>query len=131
MGDLIFISDVIYGLKMDMGQTILVGTRTEVTNLATGQIAKTEDTFAIANAIYLPVNLRGQFLKSVGIHREAFLESGNREILIDKSDIPAGKTIPNQKGFIEINGSRGDVVSVDDYQHAMIVTVKHITGMPV
>lgn len=130
MGDLNFISDVIYGLKMDMGQTVLVGTRNETSNLETGQVVSVEDTFVIPNAIYLPVNLRGQFLKSIGIHREGYVESGNREILIDITDIPPDKTIPNRKGFVEIRGNRGDVVSIDDYQHALIVTVKQITGVP-
>lgn len=128
MGDLSFISDVIYGLKMDMGQAIVVGTRDVTRDLATGQRTRNESTFVIPNAIYLPLNLRIQFLKTVGIHRTAILESGNREILIDKADV--SQPIPTSNGFVEINGQRGDVVAVEDYQHALIVVVKHITGMP-
>lgn len=129
MGNLDFISDVIYGLKMDMGQVITVGVRSSTSNLATGNTTFTEDTFTIPNAIYLPLNLRAQFLRSIGIHKEGYLESGNREILIDADDIPAGKSLLNQKGFVVINNKKADIVSVDDFQHAFIVTIKQVTGL--
>jgi len=130
MGNLNFIKDVIYGLKRDMGQTIYAGINTVTTNVATGARTNVQTRLAIPNAIWLPLNLRRQFLQQVGIHKVAALEAGNREVLIDKKDIPSSLTLKNQTGYLEINGKKTDIVAIEDYTHALIVVVKQIDGMP-
>ncbi len=131
MGDLNFISDVIYGLKIDMGQMIIVGQRsTAPFNIVTGVRPDSVTTFMIPQGIYLPINRRQQFLQTAGIHKTNHLEQGQREVLIDKADIPSGSEIKLEGGFIEINGQRGDIVRIEDYDNALIVVIKEIKGMP-
>lgn len=130
MGNLDFISDVIYGLKMDMGQLIYAGKNSIDRDVITGERTNTQDRFAIPNAIYLPLNLRRQFLQQVGIHKVMPLEAGNREVLIDKVDIPATKTLATTEGFLEIKGKQTPIIAIEDYEHAYIVVVKQISGMP-
>ncbi len=130
MGSLNFISDVIYGLKMDMGQLIYAGINNVSKDLVTGDRTNTQTRVAIPNAIWLPLNLRKQFLQSIGIHKTTPLEAGTREVLIDRTDIPTNLTLKNQTGYLEIKGIKTDIIAIEDYEHAYIVIVKQITGMP-
>ena len=131
MSNLLFIADVIYGLKIEYGELISVGTHNFTQDQRTGIKTDTpSNLFTISMAIPLPENLREAFLKTVGIKKEGRLQSGQREFLIDKSDIPTGMSIIEHRSFIDFAGKRSDVQKVDDYLYAMIVVVEGITGMP-
>lgn len=127
MSNLTFISDVIYGLKVEYGEPIVVGTHVFTINQQTGQKTDTPITFVISMAIPLPENLREAFLKTVGIKKEGILEAGQTQFLIDKADIPIGTKIIKNLGFIDFAGKRGDIQKIDDYRYAAIITVQGLT----
>lgn len=137
MSNLIFIKETVYALKIEYGEAISINRRSVTQDQRTGQKVTTVDSFNIQMAIPLPENLREAFLKTVGIKKEGRLAKGEREFLIDKSDIPSGKVIDRQC-FIKFTGpliaqnadQAADVTAIDDYLYAMIVTVVGITGMP-
>lgn len=123
MSDKDFIKDVIYGLKIEYGEPVTFRKETNVVNLDTGNKTTTVDQFIINKAIPLPINLRASFLKTIGISKLSYLEPGQREILIDKSDIPATKEIKLHNRVI-INGATEEIVKFDDYDFAMIAVTK-------
>jgi hypothetical protein len=123
MSDLDFIKDVIYGLKQEYGQQATIRHETRTVNPDTGASTSTNVDFGIPLAIPLPLNLRAAFMKTVGISRMAYLEPGQREVLIDKDDIPADKTIALHDKILF--GARvEEITKVDDYEYAMILVAQ-------
>lgn len=141
MNELVFIRDTIYDLKMDYGSLLTVTRRSVVNNVETGVGVVTDFSFDILQAIALPTDRRQAFLRSIGIHKEGYLQKGEREFLIDKDDMLAGRTVEindivtfyggetDTPGYSS-TGTRGDVTGVEDYLYAYVVTVKEIKGMP-
>lgn len=125
-----FISENIYHLKREYGISIVVGHQTTVSNLQTGVKTITKDEFTIQLAIALPFNYRQMFAKLEQNRKQGYIQSGDRQILIDIIDIPAGKTI-EENYYILRNGKRSDITKVERYDEALILTVKNIAGMPV
>lgn len=126
MSNLQFIADVIYGLKVEYGEPIVVGSHVFTIEQQTGQKTDNPITFPICMAIPLPENLREAFLKSVGIKKEGMLEAGQRQFLIDKADIPIGMSIV-KGGYIQFAGKTADIQKVDDYLHAVTLIVQGLT----
>lgn len=126
--NLIFISETIYGLKIEYGEEITVGTHNWTTDQATGIKTDAPTSFAISMAIPLPEILRESFFLKLGIQKAGRLQKGQREFLIDKSDLQT--PIIENKSFIDYNGKRADVQTVDDYIYAMIVTTQAPSGNP-
>jgi hypothetical protein len=60
-------------------------------------------------------------MKTAGISRMAYLEPGQREVLIDKDDVPAPIEIHDR---IVFKDKEEEVIRVDDYEYAMILVVK-------
>lgn len=110
MNDKAFISDVIYGLKLEYGEEITVTKSNKSVNLDTGVVSSTSTTFKIQNGILLPVNLRAFFAKSVGIHKMVYLEQGEREILIDNSDIPSNQILEIHDRITPTSTSRAEEI---------------------
>lgn len=128
MSDLDFIADVIYGLKNEYGLPMTFGRKTSSVNLQTGVKVDTIDSFPIALAIPLAENIREQFVKSISGRREAFLQTGQRQILVDTSDIPVGKSI-DPEGFVDYDGGRAEINKVENYKYGLIVTVTQVSGV--
>lgn len=82
-----FTSDVIYHLKHEYGERIIVKRDTVSTNYTTGAKTSDSEIFIIQNAILLPLDKRFQFLRSLGVQKLGYLEPGEREFLIDKDDL--------------------------------------------
>lgn len=92
MNDKIFIRDVIYGLKHEYGEPIKIRRYSQSTNLDTGAVSREIITeVSIDKAVLLPFNIRATFAKTVGVSSLAYLEPGQREILIDNDDLGSHK----------------------------------------
>jgi hypothetical protein len=124
MSNLTFIADVIYGLKVEYGETVVIGTHHYTIDQSTGQKTDAPTSFTINMAIPMPENLRESFLRSIGLKREGYLAAGERQFLVDKSDIPVGSSIVKNNGFVTFAGKTGDIQKVEDYLYAVIVTVQ-------
>lgn len=131
MSDLDFIADVIYDLKHEYGETIIVGSKTTNFDAKTGNQNATITEFTIKRAIPLPWNVRQFFARFREGRKEGFLNVGERQILIDIADIPKGATVPTINGYIKYNGTYSDIVSVESYEYAIILAVKSVAGMPI
>jgi hypothetical protein len=124
MSDLIFIKDVIYGLKQEYGELLEIRKENRFINTDTGASTTNYEKFDIPLAVPLPLNLRAAFMKTVGINRMAYLEPGQREILIDKDDIPIGMLIEIHDRAVFTSGRIAEIVKIDDYEFAMILIIK-------
>lgn len=93
MNDRVFIKDVLYGLKLEYGERLVITKPVNTIDLDTGGVTSTSTQFVIQNGILMPTNLRALFAKLIGINRFVYLEQGEREILIDNSDIPTGQIL--------------------------------------
>lgn len=129
--DLGFIAENIYVLKQEYGISIIVGSKSTVSNLSTGVKTTTKQEFPIKWAICLPYNYRQFFARQHQNRKEGYLETGDRQILIDISDVPAGKNLPEINGYIIVNGVYSDITKIEKYDAAYIVFVKNIPGMPI
>jgi hypothetical protein len=123
MSDLEFIKDVIYGLKQEYGEPATVRRESRTVNPDTGAVTKTNVDFGISLAIPLPLNLRAAFMKTVGISRMGYLEPGQREVLIDKDDIPTGNKIEPHDRII-FKERIEEIIKTDDYEFAMILVAQ-------
>ncbi len=123
MNDLEFIKDVIYGLKQEYGQLAEIRKETRVVNPDTGVVTPTYESISIPLVIPLPINLRAAFMKTVGISRMGYLEPGQREVLIDKDDMPAGKIIEIHDRIL-FGTKEEEIIKTDDYEYAMILVTK-------
>lgn len=121
-----FISDIIYGLKVDMGEQISVTQSTSaVVNYQTGEKAITTSSFTIQMAIVLPKNQAVQFLRSVGIQVSGTVKSDEQVILLDKTDVPT----PIQIGdVISVQSKSRTVLRIEDYPGAMILVIKELNA---
>lgn len=121
-----FISDIIYGLKVDMGEQISVTQSTSaVINYQTGAKAVTTSSFTIQMAIVLPKNQAVQFLRSVGIQVSGTVKSDEQVILLDKTDVPT----PIQIGdVISVQSKSRTVLRIEDYPGAMILVIKELNA---
>lgn len=127
MNDLVFISDVIYGLKQEYGVLGTIVRQTESVNLSTG-VKSFNDVFRvpIPRIIFLPTSWRKLMAQKGKGGIQSF---GTQEILIDKKDIPS--TVDIEEGdFINAKGMRIDIGHVDNYEYAFVVTAKTLEGMP-
>lgn len=127
MNDLIFIKDVIYGLKHEYGVPGIIVRQSETVNAATG--AKTFiDVFRVnvGKVIFLPFSWK-KFLAQKD--KGGIQSVGTQEILVDRSDLPAGIKI-KVGDFLNANGKRIDIGGVDDYEYAFVITAKSLEGMP-
>lgn len=121
-----FIDDIIYGLKVDMGEQISVTQSTSaVINYQTGEKAITTSSFTIQMAIVLPKNQAVQFLRSVGIQVSGTVKSDEQVILLDKTDVPT----PIQIGdVISVQSKSRTVLRIEDYPGAMILVIKELNA---
>lgn len=125
--DLIFIKDIIYGLKHEYGTAGVIVRQTESFNIKTGQ--KTfVDVFRVnaGKVIFLPFSWR-KFIAQKG--KGGIQTVGTQEILVDKDDLPASIKI-KAGDFLNAKGQRIDIGEVDDYEYAFIVKAKSLEGMP-
>ena len=122
-----WISDVIYGLKHDgYGQPMTLIRETSTPNFDFGSKNLISEQLYIPLAIPLPVNLRLQFLRSIGLLKAGALEQGDREVLIDRIDIPDNKKYLLSEGsyFLDAQNRRRYIRRIDDYEDAFIAVVK-------
>jgi hypothetical protein len=123
--DLIFIRDVIYGLKLEYGAAGFVVRQSETIDLNTG-IKTFTDTFRIfvPKMVFLPFSWRKKF----GVPSKGGIEYiATQEILIDKSDL----TVDLETGdFINAKGQRIDIGTVDNYEYAFLIQAKSLKAMP-
>lgn len=126
MSNLSFISDVIYGLKIEYGEPMIVGTHNWTTNQQTGVKTDSPTTYMIGMVIPLPENLRESFFKSIGAKLEGRIQKGQRIFLLDKADVQS--PMIEGRSWIEFDSKKYDVQTVDDYIHGLIVTCQAVTG---
>jgi hypothetical protein len=127
MNDLIFIRDVIYGLKQEYGSEGYIVRQTEVIDLSTGVKTPT-DVFRVfvPKMVLLPFSWRKKF----GVQSKGGIEYvGSQEILVDKSDLPAGITLETGD-FINAKGQRVDIGEVNNFEFAFLLQSKSLRAMP-
>jgi hypothetical protein len=117
-----FIKDVIYNLKMEYGEEAVVHKTSKAMNLNTGIISSTTTDLKVSKAIPLPINIRAFFARAVGISKMAYLEPGQREILIDLVDFPNGIEIHDQVQFG--TNPPEEIQRIDKYPFAAILISK-------
>lgn len=120
--DLIFISDVIYGLKHEYGETISINHEETSTDLNTGEKTVTLTSVTIPLAIPMPETMRQQMTRLFQAKKEGYLNPGEQEFLIDKSDLPPLNI--TLRDFVMHDGVRKDISKIGNYQYAMILTTK-------
>lgn len=119
-----FIEDVIYGLKVEYGKPITaVNVSKDGINYETGKQDTSESSLMIPLMIELPISLRQAFLKSVGIHKIGYLESGEQEFLIDANDLIDDFEITNES-YLLTETRRLKVKSIEKYEGLLIVVAK-------
>lgn len=123
-----FIKDVIYGLKIEYGTNMLIGRWNGTMNPRTGMKDFDRIVTKLAKAIPLPVTMRQQFLKSLGVLKAGNLEFGDREILIDTDDLDV---TPVPGDFTVYKNFFGDIKSVENYGQAIILIVREIKNKPI
>jgi hypothetical protein len=120
-----WIKDVIYGLKREFGRPItLTWLNAPTMNYATGVKTQNPVSITLSRAIPLPRNQRIQFLQSIGTIKVSPLDIGEREILIDKSDVPANSLPMDTLNEVTHDDKKSIVKSVDSYPEAYLLIVK-------
>lgn len=122
--DLIFIKDVIYGLKTEYGSMYTISRKTETTNLTTGAITQVGTDFPML-IIAMPETLRQMFAKQIGSVRQGYLPPAQRELLIDIEDIPVGfEARVNDTVIVE--GKTYNLEKIENYIYAMILLAQKV-----
>lgn len=125
MNDLDFIADVIYGLKLEYGKTLTFKDETRQIDALTGAVTSTPQADIIVPlAIPLPINMRAAFLKAVGINRMGYLEPGEREILIDNTDLAGADPQSLLHRYIITGSKKEEITKVEDYEFGSILIAK-------
>jgi hypothetical protein len=122
------VRDVIYGLKREYGEEAVLTREASTFDPTTGKNIFTRYTQYIPLAIPLPMTLRQQFLKTLGVHKAGFLESGVSEVLIDAEDLDIK---PKPQWQIRFGSKDADIVTVEDYGEALLLTTKEVTNRPI
>ena len=116
MSDLIFIKDVIYGLKMEYGSSATFAKNALTINLDTGVKSGTTTTKYVDRVIPLPLDRRNAFLKSVGVHKETLVNLNDQQFLIDRDDL--GTFVVAEEDTI--NGMK--IKQIEFFEYALILT---------
>lgn len=127
-----FIKDVIYHLKRDYGSPVTFGTETISVNLATGVKTLTKSEFSIRNVIVLPETFSQKFrllLANSNRNEAGLVKSGEVQIVVDKSDLPIGKTIAPDTYAIMRNQKYIVHGSPEDYVECLIVQLNTLKGV--
>lgn len=120
-----FIADVVYGLKLDYGKSVILKRDTSNFDPVLGvQTLIRSLTQPINYAIWLPLRMRQAFYKAINMQKEALLEAGQQQLLLDASDL--GAFYPEVNDYvIDPSGNRYDVVSTENiHDEAWIITVQ-------
>lgn len=127
-----FISDVIYGLKIDQGESISIKIMAETSiDQATGVRSRTITSYDVAMALVLPDNQRLNFIRSFSgksQKKEGAIEIQGRHFLIDKDDLP-DIVITDTNTFILFNAKYYKVLAVEDYEKAWDLTAVAIPSL--
>ena len=130
-----FIRNILYRLKRDYGSSVdIYYEQSDSVNLQTGQRLVSIQSWHVNRAIPLPRKVEQKSILATALE-ELFSRGGNvtlgdRQIIIDRSDLPRGFVIGLENWYIVYEGRRYQILSSENYEHdlAYIVTLRETIG---
>lgn len=126
----------LYSLKRKFGSPVDIYFESSDTNdLETGKRVVTAQKWSIKRAVPLPRKVSQHTLLSIALKelftRGAITEMGDRQVLIDRTDLPSDFQLGTENWYFIVDGIRYQVLSHQDYEaFAYIVDLKSTTGAP-
>lgn len=136
------IRGVIYRLKRGYGLPLAIYQQTSsVVDLTTGAKTVSTNIVRLDRAIVLPATIHKNFIYDIGFLKAnsnftygGIFTEGTRQIIIDRSDLPAGfEIMPSDQYSIVYDHKRYSIKSVDEYEQKMayLITMVEVKGAPV
>lgn len=123
-----WIADIVYDLKMTDGQPFFFNHDEFSFDVRTGLKAKntmTSTSFYVSKTIPLPLNVRQAFFKTINLTKEAYLQPGEAQFILDASDIPANLSVKINDYILDSDNTRYDISGLEKIQNdAYLLTVK-------
>lgn len=126
----------LYTLKRRWGSPVDIYFESNDTNdLTTGKRTVTTQKWSVKRGVPLPRKVSQNNLLSIALKelfaRGSVTEMGDRQVLIDRTDLPSNFQLGTENWYFVIDGIRYQVLSHQDYEaFAYIVTLKSTTGAP-
>lgn len=107
----------------------------EVLNLATGERTVEALKYSVRRAISLPRKVTQNNTLAIALKeiwsRGSKIETADRQILIDRRDLPKGLEVGTENWYTIIEEKRYQIVSLEDYEGlAYVLMLKSTTGAP-
>lgn len=132
------IRQTLYRLKRSYGMPLVIYCQSaETVDLTTGAKTVTKIDYSVSRAVMLPVNVLRQNLFTGGSTEAnksfsygGILQLGDRIVVIDSRDLPAGVTIGLENYFAVVQNRRYEVKSVEelDCNAGYIVVLRELKG---
>lgn len=126
----------LYKLKRRWGSPVdIYFESSDVNDLETGKRVVTAQKWSVSRGVPLPRKVTQNSLLSIALKelftRGAVTETGDRQVLLDRTDLPSDFQLGTENWYFIIDGIRYQVLSHEDYEgFAYIVALKSTTGAP-